>query len=395
LAPDHRRGWVVSEIDLFQAKPGALLTDNPNTSHYNGFALIADPHHVAAHPLAAAAQPTGDGRLLVNPMFKIHLGRNLLRVEPGLLGGSVGELFSRHPVYRDHLPTQPMAVSEAQIALLALAVTGATLAEMAGQLGCGLAEIQALAAPLLAADVVLPVTVSKTAVDLQRFHAHQLPVRLGPDLLADFLRAMMTPTGDAQDDDAVLRNQSGDAVALSDVPALLALVIGFLRHRGIGQGSRLALPVMTHPLGLILVLAGAALGCHVLLGRDITDPLSQGPVDLLIHGDDDIVDPAQWGQVIALGLDGAPGSLLGSLPESTPATMPAAGNPLPATARISLGVADRVITLPALTVVEAALSLAPQAATDVNGQLVPWGLAGLLSGLIGLAQRVGVVLGPG
>ena len=388
LQGDRRRGWVVSEVDLFQAKPGTVLSDNPGTSHYNGFVLIADPARRPAVPIPARRQLAAADRLLVNPMFRLFLGRQCLRVDPGLMNGSVGELFFRHPAYRAHLPQEAVSLDCRQLALFCLAVTGLSVSELGAQLGCDVDILNGIAAPLITADALLPTTISAAGFALQRFHANQLPAGSAAELVVGYGHP---PDGR---EPAVIRNAAGDMLAATDLPALLALLQRFLQGQALGPGRHLAIAVGDHPLGFALALAACLTGIDVDLCRDKS--ADGAPVaELLVHADG--ASPGAFGparRYLPLGLDGGAASLLGLLADFDNGPSVYDDNNLDQ-AWITLRLDDRQIRLQAAQLFEIALSLAPATAVDTGATHASSQVAGFLSALIALARHETVLLASG
>lgn len=167
-----RQGWVLSEPDLFEGRARPPFADAPDTPDYNGFVLIA-PDLVPA----PAPAPAVETRYLLNPLFRLNFARRSARPDPTLFDGVAGYVFERHPIYRARLPEAPIELSDADFAALALAVTGATEAEV--RAACpGLDR-------LIGADLLRPAPLSANAHELQRFHANQgFPTQAARALLA-------------------------------------------------------------------------------------------------------------------------------------------------------------------------------------------------------------------
>src|SRR5262249_10259716 len=150
------------------------------------------------------------------------------------------------PVYHKRLPKDPVALGDGALALLALAVLGRTLDACAATLGDVAGPLQALTA----AELLLPVPVSKAAFDLQRLHANPVPVERGMPLLARFFSAIGEGEGD------VFRTVEGESLGAAEAGEILARSVAVLRARNIGPGTRLGVTALDHPLGWLAVLAG-------------------------------------------------------------------------------------------------------------------------------------------
>lgn len=184
LEGDARRGWVFSEADLFSARAGDMLADNPDTDHYNGDVLIArsDGPTLAVQ---AAPSPSPDAFLLVNPMLRLDFARSAALVDEAMHDGDVGHHLSRHPIYRKRLPKKPRTLSGADWSILSLAVTGVTVGDVIQGRESNLNA-------LIADEFLIPARVSPAALAMQRFHANQLPVGDPARLLQDLLERLAT-----------------------------------------------------------------------------------------------------------------------------------------------------------------------------------------------------------
>jgi len=382
LQNDERTACVWSEIDLFHTTPGRLPPDSPETEHYNGFILVA-PRQPRTAPVAEPRSNSGQMRLLVNPLFRLHLERQSARIERGLYDGIVGEMMDRHPVYRDRLPKEAVPLSAEAIALMALAVTGHRLDECAKLLGRSPDDLAATLAPLVAAELILPAAVGQGAYEMQRFHANQKPVLKCALLSEQFLRALAAGDGD------LMRTGGGDVLEVAEAGAILSLCMQVLSAHGIGPRSRLGVGVMSHPLGFMIALAGIGVGAEVVLLPPAASAAKIGPVDLLIHADGE--NPAGFGgrAAMKIGLDGAEGSFAAELQahepsKSVPKLIPGA--------IITSWLDDRPLKLEASVLIEAAVSLSAAVPRHPVTLEAPWTFANLFTALVALRNRQPILL---
>jgi uncharacterized protein YbaR (Trm112 family) len=364
LADDQRDGWVWSEVDLFHVVGGdALPQDSPDSTHYyNALIFIADP----AKAPVAEARDDGDLRLLVNPLFRIDFAGGTASVDGRLYDGLVGGLLDRHPAYRAHLPQQRLHLTKDERLAIALAVTGHSIADIRAAIG------DAAPTPaMIAADLLLPTPVAGRGIEMQRFHALQLPP---PGSAATFLEQPW------QRDDLALRSSDGGEIRGAELRALFDAMVAALRDLGAGPGRGIACAVGDHPLALLICLATLACGGDAWL----SSAAQPGAADLVISADS---QPVRDGAV-ALGLDGAAGSLIDRLSAATRGD-----------SWIALGgdvvfrSGDRLVRIAGNSLIEAALSL--QAASAV-GDLALASLdhgADLLACLVTLAHGGAIRLG--
>ncbi len=364
LADDPREGWVWSELDLFRvAGSGALPPDSSETTHYyNALIFIADP----AKAPVTETRDDGDLRLLVNPLFRIDFAGGTASVDGRLHDGLVGGLLDRHPAYRAHLPQQRLRLTKDDLITLALAVTGHSVADIRAAIGQNAPK-----PAMIAADLLLPTPVAGGGIDLQRFHALQLPP---PGSVATFIAQLW------QRDGVALRSSDGGEIRGEELRALFGAMIVALRDLGAGPERGIACAVCDHPLSLLICLATLACGGDAWLAS----AAQAGGADLVIAADS---QPLPDGG-IALGLDGAVGSLVDRLSNATQSDRRIA-----ATGDVVFRSGGRLVRIAANSLIEAALSLQAAAA---EGDLAIASLdhgADLLACLITLAKGGAVRLG--
>jgi uncharacterized protein YbaR (Trm112 family) len=360
LAGDGRQGQVMSEPYLFHNRRGSPVADMPDTADYNGAVLIADPARGAAAPPPTGGLAPGS-RLLLNPLFRLSLQRMTARIDDGWRGGVVGYYLDRHPLYRRCLPSQPMVLDVEDLAALGLIAAGATTGEIASALNLPFAELAARLDRHLAADLVLPVVASEAAVEMQRFHANQLP-----------------PPGD----DAplgLLARAAGDDGAPAGTERLEAVGVlaGVLASQGLKAGDRLALSGLAPEPALLLTFAGLALGAEVAL----TEGAWRGPAPaLLCHAAASPPHPDH--AAVALPFDGeGPRSVLALAADAEPLTDLCAGG-----GGVTFDLGEGTLRLPAARLAGMAYGLRASA----DGWFGPIGQIdrplNLLAALVSLAQ---------
>lgn len=296
-AGSQREGRILSEAELFEVQTGALPPDSWNMTHYNALVVVADAKALRD------VRRTSDSiinttRFLVNPLCRLHLGRRSIRIERANRNGMVGEMLDRHPVYHKRLPSEPLLLAPVQLAMLALALIGSTLAEIIDTLGItrdsGIANLE----PLLAVDILRAVPVSRQSLAMQRFHANQLPP------VALLQTASIASLANI---DTVLRGGDGSEIDGADMPSAVNGIRYALASFGIEQGARIALGIAPSPMMLLVLLAALDLGC------DLTFDQPGEPSDYVLVDATGVPD-TRGRTVIAMGWDGEAGTLIGALP---------------------------------------------------------------------------------
>lgn len=299
-----RRGWVFSEAVLFESAGPVALVDDPGTAHYNGMvAILPDPPPGGQE--VAAETPR---RFVVNPLFRIHVGRNKVHVDRGLFDGAVGRLLARHPVYEARLPAGPIELTDTALLALLLAVVGKPEPCILAALASESSTLVPTLASMSRAELLRPASISAAAHRLQRFHGNQLPVRDG-GILENFWSRI------AGCESVLLRLGDGAGLSGSDLNGFAQSTATRLRGAGMAVGDWLSVEGGDHPLLLLAAIAAASSGFNVRLCVGSTPPHPQSK--LMLHADAAIAPPGVTG--LALGLAGNRPSLLSALASTAPA----------------------------------------------------------------------------
>jgi hypothetical protein len=367
-----REGRVFSEADLFAAEGQGLPRPDPDTAHYNGFVLLTPKgEHPAQGPHAPRDE---DVRLLVNPLFALHFQRGGARIQGALHDGAVGELLARHPIYQARLPQGLVELDDLDFAILALAVTGRSLAEVAGTLALTPQALDQRLASLEATELVRRAEVGAAAIDLQRFHANQMP----PHDPGGALAALVAGLANGEHV-AVRAGDGAEATAGELHDAIGALALG-LRQRGLKPGNRLHIGDLSHPLAIAVLLAGLSEGLDV--GADAIAPaeigMSIGPPQPAIPDVKRLpFEPDDQGSACILDWLSAP--------QQSPLSPGAAG-------RIRLAVDGRMADFPADQLCQAAQSLASAASSLWEPIMNPFRLPIVLACLQALDGKSPIVI---
>ena len=165
-------GLVLSESVLFKGPTTAVLTDDCDTSHYNGvLALFPKRRPPPVTPTLLAPEST---RYALNPLFSLSISRGQWRVNPHLHGKSVAHLLDRHPVYQDKLPTGAVEVHDSTLSVYLLATAGETTEQITAAFH-PVQPVRRWLQFLEEQELVRGVPMSAAGQRMQRFHANQLP----------------------------------------------------------------------------------------------------------------------------------------------------------------------------------------------------------------------------
>jgi hypothetical protein len=150
------------------------LSDEADTDHYNGLILVAEENwYQQTFTNRLERKLTADTRLISNPLVNVNPLTREASVNKQALNDNADYLLRRHPVYERHLKSLlPMKLTGEQLALIAVAESGADLQECTQSLCCPLDELIAIAQALVSHEIVAGLPVNKTAFSLQQFHAN-------------------------------------------------------------------------------------------------------------------------------------------------------------------------------------------------------------------------------
>jgi uncharacterized protein YbaR (Trm112 family) len=285
-----REGRVWSESDLFGATQ--LPSDSPDTSHYNALILVAKD---IDEPTMRRPDRSVEKRLLLNPLYQLHGGRSVARIDSRHLGGAVGHMLERHPVYRRRLAEEPLPLSDLDWLIIAAASCGITTDRLPSVLVTEAAYVEDRIDYLCSKEVLLPVPVSASMHDLQRFHANQLPpAKAFLDLNE------LDPSAGLTGKNFCL---SGEEIGQS-----LKLIASALAGLGAEAGAMLQIGTSDDPVVLLIMLATLALGMDVQIRSDV-----QGLA----------LKSAHEVRVIELGWEGNPGGFISLVEAAVPHSLPA------------------------------------------------------------------------
>ncbi|MEG3049188.1 MAG: hypothetical protein RR792_03220 [Thermomonas sp.] len=303
-ATGKRRGWVFSEAVLFGMAESSDLVDDPGTAHYNGMVAIL-PDQVLPEPVALDV--SAPRRFLVNPLFRIHIGRGKVQVDPGLFDGAVGHLLARHPVYAARLPVGPVDVSDAALVALLLAVVGTPESAILAAVSPDSPMAASALSDMTAMELLRPAPISAAAHRLQRFHCNQWPA--DEDGIAT---AFWSRIADCSHELLILAE--GDGLDGNDLSRFAQATASSLRERGLVAGDWLSVAVDEHPLLLLAAIAAASSGFNVQLCASSTPPHPDSK--LFVHADAIAAPSGLAG--LPLGLAGGEPSLLSALALAAP-----------------------------------------------------------------------------
>ncbi len=310
-ANGERRGFVFSEAALFDGPPTAPLEDDHDTGHYNALVAIFPAQPSICPP--ARETPRERWRYLVNPLFRIRLGRGVAEIAPRKFGGEVEHLLERHPVYAARL-LHPVAIDETAILVLLLAGNGldhsellATMPEQPGAISRALDQ-------MVRSELLLAAPLGPAAHALQGFHSNQCKLDRSDSPLAFWAQLGAQAT-------SVVALPDGTELTGSDLAEFTARVPAALHTADVKPGDWLAVDVREHPLLWFTALAAADAGIHVrLIGDEVGDPAAR----LRLHGDMRLEHEG----CMALGLDGRVGALLDRLARESAGAVPGNGDGL-------------------------------------------------------------------
>jgi acyl-coenzyme A synthetase/AMP-(fatty) acid ligase/SAM-dependent methyltransferase len=286
LAGQDRRAFVLGERGLFEsqrADPPARLTDAPETPNYNAMVAVM-PSSAAGAALGGEPElpsPLGPASVVVSPLVVVSLadGAVTLREERG--EGTLGDLYERHPVYRERLEASlPGRLDARARGVLYWAERLPTVAAVAARLGEEPAALAPVLALLAAQELVRVHALSRAAYRLQRWHSGQDQGPLADeDELAGVFRRAVEEHGDRP---FLLDDTDGSSMTYREADAVIAAAMHRLRASGIGRGARVALCAPLHLEAILLFWAVARVGgALAILDHDAPPDLQRALLDRL------------------------------------------------------------------------------------------------------------------
>ena len=295
-----QRGFVFSEASLFDGPTPAVLADDADTAHYNG--LIAIVPQIASQDLPARAAPSSEAaqlRYIVNPMFRLNMGRRTAQISRTRFDGTVGHYLLRHPAYTARLPERPVPLDDLALLALHLAAAGADRQSILGTSSSPSSMGETLQS-LSTVELLRPACVSMNAHVLQRVHANQ-HARLSEAIARDCFATVR------ELDQPLTDGGAGGSLTGRDIGEFARRLTRYLHSRGIAAGQWIEVCPLGQPLVWVAAIAAAAAaGVNVRVIRECS---GMAPDTLRICADHQTAT-AGW---IPLGLEGQPQSLLALL----------------------------------------------------------------------------------
>jgi len=174
LEKDDRKPLVLSEISMFQKSNDITLRDEADTDHYNGLILVAEKNwYRQPFSNCVEREVTADSRLISNPLVSVNPQNRKAFINKLALSENTDYLLARHPVYEKYINSKlPMELTDEQLALIAVAESGANVQECAQLLNRPLDELVTTAKSLASREIIAALPISKAAFSLQQFHAN-------------------------------------------------------------------------------------------------------------------------------------------------------------------------------------------------------------------------------
>ena len=254
-----RRGWVLSEKDLYLIDDAMPLDDDRNTEHYNGFVALG-PAWWHGRDLSPA-QPTisADSFVFVNPLLSINSTLGRATVDRAALSGTVGHMVDRHPVAIQALQgVFDRQLSSVECQLLAHCARPVTMGMLASRLSLTVAELGDAMNQLVADNAVQIEAVSPAMANLQSHHR-----TLRPESEPSFA-ALWQTLSLRYGDRTMLAGADSSTFDFDDVNALINGVRHWFADAGLRKGDHLALVSASHVEYAITVWAAWLSGLVVV-----------------------------------------------------------------------------------------------------------------------------------
>ena len=283
LEQEDREPLVLSEISLFKKNSPAPLQDEADTAHYNGVILIAQADwYRQSFASRLERELTPDSRLIANPLVRINPLIRQAFLDKDALNGNVDYLLDRHPMYEKHIKSKlPMELTCEQLALIAVAESGANLGECALQLHRPLDDLLKTAQWLVANEIFSALPISKTAFNLQQFHANNHTL-----FLQDFLSCWQ-PLLDHSPQNPLLTIQD-QPLSVEEVSQVMEALCRYFQECDKRSAGRLAMVGELNAERLMALMAGWCMGYTA----DLCDESDIPPDTSIVVSDGGV--PGEW-----------------------------------------------------------------------------------------------------
>lgn len=256
LAGDSRRAFVMSEARLFaEARAGeVVLCDEPDTPHYNGVVLCAEP--TSSRRLRRERGCDAPLRMALNPLVAIDPATGHVAPDPELLGGGSGKMLARHPIYAEVL--QKCTLTRLEQTFLFWAERFESVAEIAPRVGLTAQSAMDLARNLEERELVYVEALSRPMLRLvEHFRTRRPALRPGRETLPELWRLA---SANFPASPWLVDPSDGGLFSYADADAVMALAGAFLRERAVGPGDRVGVQVSLDAISALLLWAVIRLG---------------------------------------------------------------------------------------------------------------------------------------
>ena len=261
LQESSRRSFVLSEKTLFNAASAYTLINEAETEHYNGLILIIDRklENRVFYRKAKQVDDYRDGCIVLNPLWKIDLTQGIAIPDAEAMDSGGGELFFRHPIYRDRMENHnPITLDETDRLIFYWAMRVRTLQGIASILEMPVAAIFGRILSLESKELLQIQNISPAMAALQSYYCTQEVPRLTRDatLSALWKRAVQLHAAKPM----ILWPVDDSVFTYQDADTIVRMAATFLKTAGVQRGDRIVIDAVSHPEFVILFWAAVLIG---------------------------------------------------------------------------------------------------------------------------------------
>ncbi len=247
LQDDDRRIFIMSEIDLFNARDEFQIYNDPHLSHYNGLFLVTDKRWLGQVAEIPDFKDEWDEtwRVLKNPLVDIDLHTGAIPFSYDAVEGLCDTLLRLHPIYAERIQgIENVILSTRQCQIIYWAQRLLTLGEISERTGFSMETIKEELAFLRDNELV---QVHKTTAAMTRLQNYYGTLEFGPAHAENTFCELWKSVALRYGSRPLLTCEDGSAFDFEDADTLVQALTRLFHQHGLEQGDRLLIQAHPHP----------------------------------------------------------------------------------------------------------------------------------------------------
>ena len=214
-----RKSFIFSEIELFDAQDHFTVTSAPDTSHYNGAALIAPTAWSGRTVRTSSHDELSDEHyLVINPLLNICLSTATVAVTDETGHTPYREMLDRHPCYERRLEQRlGHDLSPLECEIIFYARAGYKLGDICREVSAENTRIHETVNRLSQRELLYPAAVSSAMAGLQHYSGH---LSIPPEPAGHFSQ-LWASSAERYAQRPLLMDEDGDAYDFESISQLV------------------------------------------------------------------------------------------------------------------------------------------------------------------------------